>query len=265
MSHANLSEKIASFSMISSDDVLLCYSSMYWRLSGVLILLTGTLFGAKRVITTQLSSPELQFRMIEQYKVTFMLTSSYQATLLSKNELIKTADLSSLKYYMTGGNRIPKSVPIRINKYLPNGKVHIAYGLSEIAGMVSFDYPGIHAKDAVGQLTAGMHVKIIDVDGNRCGINGHGEICVKGPVPNIGYYNNQAANNELFDAEAFLRTSDIGYFDQDGYLYIVDRKADMLKYLTFKISPSYIEAHLINHHSFKQCALLVSLMHCMVT
>lgn len=210
-----------------------------------MFLIAGAITGAKRVITTQPSSPELQFRIIEQYKVTTIMNSPFQTTLFVKSDSIKTANLSSVKHYFTGGGKIPQDVVKQIAKHLPNGKVNIAYGLSEVAGVATADFPEPHGHDTAGQLISGMHAKIVDDNGDRCGVGIDGEVCLKGSHKFLGYYKNQAANDELFDKEGFLVTGDIAHFDEDGYLYIVDRKREMLKYRGSQLSPSYIEAHLI--------------------
>lgn len=210
-----------------------------------MFLVAGTVSGVKRIITAEPFTPELQFRLIAEYRITYIMNSPYQTTLFQKCDLIKSTDLSSLKYYFTGGSKIPHDVPLQINKYLPNGNVHIAFGMSEIAGVAAADFPTFSGRDTIGRMISGMSAKIIDENGNRCGINVDGELCLKGSHKFLGYYKNPEANNGLFDSEGFLLTGDIGHFDEDGYLYIVDRKKEILKYRNSQISPSSLEAHLI--------------------
>lgn len=243
------------FDIVNSDDTMLCFSSLYW-LSGLLTLLIGTLNGATRLITTELFSPELLFRLIEQYKVTFVLNTPYQMVLSLKNALIKQTDLSSLKKYFVGGSKVPFGASIEFNKCVPNAKFFNAYGMSELSGVASSDFPESSGRDTVGQLVSGLTVKIIDGNGKRCGVNINGEICLKSQYKFIGYYGNQAATDELFDKEEFLLSGDIGYFDEDGYLYLVDRKKDLLKYCNFQISPSEIEAYLIESPDIKSVCVV---------
>lgn len=131
-----------------------------------------------------------------------------------------------------------------MNKYLSNGSVVIGYGMSEIAGGVSIDSPASIEKDTVGRLLTGCSVKIIGDDGKRVGVNVDGEICVKTLYKFLGYYGNPEATAEMFDEEGFIRTGDMGHFDDDGDLFIVDRKKDIIKYCSFQISPSEIDAYL---------------------
>ena len=99
-------------------------------------------------------------------------------------------------------------------------------------------------------------VKIIDDDGNRCGVHIDGEICIKTNYKFIGYYNNREATEELFDEENFIKTGDVGHFDEDGDLYIVDRKKDLLKYCNFQISPSEIDSYLIESSDIKSACVV---------
>lgn len=114
-----------------------------------------------------------------------------------------------------------------MNSYLPNGNVHIDYGATELGG-VSFDYPKFTEKDAVGQLVNGVSIKIIDDQGNRCGIDVEGEICAKARFKFLGYYKNQQLTDDVLDSDGFFKTGDIGHIDKDGYLYIVDRKKHII-------------------------------------
>lgn len=250
LSHAALLDSTSNFDMINSADVLICFSSLYW-LSGLMILLKGTLCGATRIITTDVYSPELQFRLIEHYKVTYALNSPHHLILMMKHEQLKNTDLSSLRVQLAGGSKVPLHVQIEMNSYIPNGNVCVAYGMSEIAGVASCDYPGPSGRDTIGQLINGMQMKIVDDEGNKCDANVDGEICVKTNYKFLGYFANREATDELFDDEDFLKTGDIGHFDGDGYLYIVDRKKDLLKFCGFQISPSEIEEFLLGSPGIK--------------
>lgn len=250
LSHAALLDAMTSFNVNTCSDVMLCFSSLYW-LSGLVVLLKGTLSGATRIITTEIFSPELQLHMIEQYKVTFTLNAPHQIVLMMKNDHFNKTDLSSLKFLLVGGSKVPLHLKTDVSYHLPSGYVHVGYGMSEIAGVASIDFPTKNDKDTVGQLVGGIRVKIIDEHGNRCGVNVDGEICIKTTYKFLGYYGNQQANDEIFDEEGFIVTGDIGHFDEEGYLYVIDRKKDLLKYCGFQISPSEIDAYLIESSHIK--------------
>lgn len=211
--------------------------------------------GATRIITTKSFSPELLIRLIETYKITYVINSPYQILLTLKSDLMKNADLSSVKYYYVAGSIVPSELPANMEKFLPNGKILPVYGMSEITriSLATLEY---RRYASVGQLWKRSTVKIVDKNGKRCGINEIGEVCAKPYFKFIGYYGNEKETKKLYDDEGFIRTADIGYFDNDGFLYLIDRKKDMLKYYGHQISPSAIENFLIESPEIKMACVV---------
>lgn len=99
-------------------------------------------------------------------------------------------------------------------------------------------------------------MKIVDDDGNRLGPNEDGEIAYTTNYKFLGYYGNEEATAELYDDEGFICSGDIGHFDEDGDLFIIDRKKDLMKYCNMQISPSAIEAYLIESPGIKACCVV---------
>lgn len=252
LSHAALFNTINEFDVINSSDVLLCFSSLYW-LSGWYVMLMGMLNGATRVISTQTFSADLQFQFIAKYKVTFIWNAPHQAISITKHDRFNQFDFSSVKFHVITGGRTPFHVQNEINARLPNGKTHNCYGLSETAGVVSCN---MGDKDSVGELMSCYIVKIINEAGHRLGIGEDGEICFKVKDTFLGYYNNKKATDEALDDEGFFLSSDIGHFDEDGDLFIVDRKKDIMKYCNFQVSPSEIESYLIESPDIKEACVI---------
>lgn len=209
--------------------------------------------GATRIISTRIFNADLQLELIEKYKVTFTWNAPHQAILMSKSDYFHKADLSSLKFNLIIGGKTPFHVLKAINSKLSNGQVHNCYGLSEMAGAITCN---MGEKDAVGQVLGCYTVKITDDDGNRCEIGENGEICVKPNDKFLGYYGNENATKEAFDEEEYFLTADVGHFDEDGNLYIVDRKKDIIKYCGFQISPSEVESYLVKSSKIKAACVI---------
>lgn len=252
LSHAALLDGFAHFDAITSNDVLLSFSSLYW-LTGWFMLLGGTIKGSTRIITMENYSPELHLRLIEQYKVTLGLNAPTHLTLVSKCERFHQTDLSSLRFQIVTGGKCSHHVQHEINSRLTNGKIQACYGLSESAGVMACN---LGETDSVGQLLSFYSVKIIDDDGNRCGVGENGEVCFKTNYKFLGYYDNQKATDEALDDEGFFLTADIGHFDEDGNLFIVDRKKDLIKYCGNQIAPSSIESYLIESSKIKAACVV---------
>lgn len=138
-----------------------------------------------------------------------------------------------------------REVAATIDDHLPNGTVHIYYGLSEISGTVTIDFPTFRASESSGQFLGGMQAKVVDENGSRRGVGESGELCLKPSYKPLGYYKNRAATDELFDSEGFLLTGDIGRIDAGGFLYVMDRKKDMVKCGDIIVYPAFVESHLI--------------------
>lgn len=208
-------------------------------------MIFSTLFGCTRVITTNPISPELFLRMIETYKVSYVFTLPSQLALILQHENFEKTDVSSMKHYQCGGSAVAEELCNRLRQRLPNGDVHPVYGLSEIAGGVAVSCPP--RPGSVGQLCNGVLAKIVDDYGNRCGVNERGEICLIATYKFIGYYGNDEQTSEVLDVDGWFFTGDIGHFDDDGYLFIVDRKKDLLRYGDYDLSPTQIECSLLMH------------------
>lgn len=239
ISHKNLINQIDAFSYLNSNDICLTFSTLYW-VSGVWLLLYGTIAQCTRIITTDNYSPELLLSLIEKYKLTNLILSSYQLIATVKHNSITNRDLSSIRLLIAGGNKVPYDPIVEFKKYVSNAIIAVAYGMSEVGGLVSLNLNDID-KDIVGQILPGMKVKITNDNGQRLNVNEIGEICVKKQSPFIGYFNNFQATEELHDQEGFICTGDVGRFDEDGNLYIVGRKKEFLRYRNYIIPPSEIE------------------------
>lgn len=245
MSHATLLNNYSRRSEIGNfSDVMLCFSPLFW-VSGFGMLLRGTLVGATRIITTEAFAPETMLRIVEQYNVTYCLNSTYQIILLMNIDRFDKTDLSSLRYLLVGGAKVPFHIKVEMSRRMPNGHFIVGYGTSETGGPVSYDLPmRIDKEDTLGRLVDGIRVKIVDDHGSRCGVNVKGEICIKMKFKFLGYHNNQKATNDILDDEGFIKIGDVGHFDEDGDLCLFGRMKELLKYCSMQISPSDIDSYL---------------------
>ncbi|XP_034253943.1 acetyl-coenzyme A synthetase-like [Thrips palmi] len=119
-------------------------------------------------------------------------------------------------------------------------------------GEVRADKPG-----SPGTLVSTMECKVVDTDtGKTLPMGSRGELCFKGSMVMRGYLNNADATSEAFDAEGWLRSGDLGFVDEDGYYYVVERLKDVLKYNGHQVSPSELEALLITHPAVSEAAVV---------
>lgn len=184
---------------------------------------------------------------LENLQATVVFTAAYQFMLVSKCIDVESADLSSVKIYITGGSKVATDAIAQMNQFLSNGQVVVVYGVTE-AGFISVNYTKLtNSYDSCGSLLNGMELKIVDEDGRKLGIGEDGEICIKNAIKPMGYYNNPKLTQELFDSEDFVLTGDVGHFDENGNLHLSDRSKDVFKCRLTHIFPGEIENVLMSH------------------
>lgn len=245
LSHSHVIAQCSENWGATQDDSLLCFSSLYW-VSGMMSLVYGTMSGMTRIITTETFCAKTLCNIIEKYKVTSLIMPPSQVSQLLSYEAIDRIDFSSIRYFLSGGSYVSDNLRKRMQKYLKPGygNVIVGYGLTEIGGLATMTHP-VNKLGSVGTLVQHMRAKVIDeITGENLGYKEPGEIHFKYDFTFIGYYGDEKKTREALDADGWVRSGDIGYFDKDNHLIILDRMKDIIKYRGFQISPSDIESAL---------------------
>lgn len=167
---------------------------------------------------------------------------------------VGAASLASIRLVISGGAPLPVSVAESFEGRF--GKtVHEGYGLTEAAPVVTSS-AGIERRlGSVGRPLAGVEVRIVD-DGEEVELGDEGEVWVRGPNVFVGYYEDRVATERVLDADGWLHTGDIGTFDEDGYLWLVDRSKDLIIVSGFNVFPADVEAVLRDHPAVEDAAVV---------
>lgn len=165
-------------------------------------------------------------------------------------------DFSGMKLALGGGMAVQETVAER---WLEVTGVPLAqaYGLTETSPAVTIN--PLDRRDFTGSIglpVPSTEISIRENDGTELGIGEVGEICVRGPQVTPGYWNRPAETQAAFDADGFLRTGDIGLVDDKGYLYIKDRKKDMILVSGFNVYPNEVETVAVEHPDIIEAAAI---------
>jgi long-chain acyl-CoA synthetase len=155
-------------------------------------------------------------------------------------------DLSSLRYLSCGAAPLAREVEEEICRRIPSVSIRQGYGLTETAALVATNPAGREKPGAVGIPVPGTTVRILDDEGREQPAGEPGEICARSPGVMSGYWRSPEVTAEAL-RDGWLHTGDIGYLDDEGYLFIVDRKKDLIIRGGFNVYPRDVEDGLLEH------------------
>jgi long-chain acyl-CoA synthetase len=181
--------------------------------------------------------PQLWLELAQEHRtqITAVVPSMLQLLLAQPLEHF---DLSALRYIVSGGAPLPVDLAEEVLRRLPQVELREGYGLTESSALVTSTPPGGSRLGSVGQPAPGVEVRI---DGDEVG-----EIWVRSPSVMLGYWGQPEATAEAIE-DGWLRTGDLGYLDDDGYLYVVDRKKDLIIRGGFNVFPRDVEEAMLEH------------------
>jgi long-chain acyl-CoA synthetase len=187
----------------------------------------------------------LQLAQEHRIQITAVVPSMLQLLLAQP---LEEYDLSDLRYFVSGGSPLPRDVAEAMLRRMPHVEIREGYGLTETAGLVSSTPPGKARLGSVGKPAPSVEVRI-DGDGEV------GEICVRSRSVMLGYWNAPELTAETI-RDGWLHTGDLGYFDDDDYLYVVDRKKDLIIRGGFNVFPRDVEEALLEHPAVAAAAVV---------
>ncbi|KAI8040510.1 hypothetical protein M5D96_006453, partial [Drosophila gunungcola] len=237
---SNSHQIIVTFLNMNNSIVQYTSSTLDW-FSGLVMNITAGVFSTTNIIADGDFDPALLCNIIRQYKISLVLLSSSYIAMLANCPEFKTADLSSLKNLFYGGSNCSLDVQKRARSRLSHDCLNFSYTLTELnsAGCVNFNFD--LKPNSVGRPVRGIKVKVIDTEGKAQGPNNVGEICFYSGQKWYGYYESPEETRLIQDSQKWFHTGDLGYVDEDGYVFIIDRIKDMLKYQNIMYYPSEIE------------------------
>ena len=208
------------------------------------VMLTSVVIGRCLVMMKKWDSTEA-LRLIEREKVTYFVGVPTMSLEIMTDPERDKFDTSSLTDIAAGGAPRPVSHVGRLKEAFTSAQPGLGYGLTETNAVGAQNFWTNYAEKpaSTGRAHAPfVEISIIDADDRHLGPNETGEIAIRSAANIRGYWKSPEATAALFTADHFVRTGDIGYLDEDGYLFIVDRKKDIIIRGGENIAPADVEA-----------------------
>lgn len=244
----------------TKDDVFLCIPPLYH--TGAKMHWFGSLLTGGKAVLLKGTNPKTILRAVSEEKCTivWLLVPWAQDLLLAidnKDVDLKDYDLEQWRLMHIGAQPVPPSLIRHWKEYFPNHKYDTNYGLSESIGpgCVHLGLDHIDKVGAIGKAGFGWETKIIDENGNLVAQGETGELAVKGPGVMTCYYKDEKATAEVLH-DGWLYTGDMAMEDEDGFIYLVDRKKDVIISGGENIYPVQIENFLSKYPKIKDVAVI---------
>ncbi|EOA36845.1 hypothetical protein CARUB_v10008763mg [Capsella rubella] len=238
----------------------ICTVPMF-HIYGLAAFATGLLaYGSTIIVLSKFEMHEMM-SAIGKYQATFLpLVPPILVAMVNGADQIKAKyDLSSMHTVLCGGAPLSKEVTEGFAEKYSTVKIMQGYGLTESTGIgASTDTVEESRRyGTAGKLSASMEGRIVDpVTGQILGPNQTGELWLKGPSIMKGYFSNEEATSSTLDSEGWLRTGDLCYIDEDGFIFVVDRLKELIKYKGYQVAPAELEALLLTHPEITDAACI---------
>lgn len=257
LSHHNLVANLSQSNSLleyGENEVALAFLP-FFHIYGMQVLMNGLLAEGVTVVSMPRFDMVQALSLVQEHKVTQFFAVPPIVLGLAKSPVVDEYDLSSIRKIFCGaaplGGEIAEETSARIGCAVVQG-----YGMTELSP-ISHATKGDDFKSGSNGITApNTECRIVDPEGNDQGIDGEGELLVRGPQVMLGYLNNDAATAVTIDEDDWLHTGDVARIDADGHMFIVDRVKELIKYKGFQVPPAELEALLVTHPAVADVAVI---------
>ncbi|KAI4469982.1 long-chain-fatty-acid--coa ligase [Holotrichia oblita] len=228
----------------------------FFHIFGLNTIITAIQHG-RMVVVVEKFDPILYLSCIEKYKIEMIVAAPAILQLLAKSPLVDKFDLSHVKDILVGSAPLSPTLEEAVKKRLPVKYVRQGYSMTEGTATFVSVPPNTERVGSCGKLYPSIigAVKDIETEENLGPLK-TGQLCFKGDAIMKGYYKNEEATKEAFTRDGYLKTGDVGYYDHDGYFYVIDRIKELIKYKGYQVAPAELEAILIAHPNIKDVAVV---------
>ncbi len=196
--------------------------------------------------------------LLEKEQITYFVGVPLMSYEMATHPERDSFDLSSCKSFAAGGAPRPPEHVTKIKQAFPEGFPLLGYGLTETnaVGCGNLNENYMAKPGSTGMPSKPMvDMAILDEDGNKLAVGEVGEICIRSVANFLGYWKNDEATAAAYTDDAYFRTGDLGYLDEDNYLFIVDRKKDIIIRGGENISCIEVEEAIYAHPAVAECSV----------
>ncbi len=230
----------------------------WFHAMGVIGYLSVPLLAGFTIVIHQRFEPGAFLADLERFHATMIGGAPPVFVALMRHPDFVTRDLSAIRGLSSGAAPLPLPVLDALQARFPDALIGEGYGLTEVTMMATANpswRSGVRKAGTVGVAAYDTEVRVVDLDGAPLPTGERGEVCIRGPQVMQGYLHRPEATAEVL-SDGWLRTGDIGTFDADGYLSIVDRAKDMLLYKGYNVFPRELEELLHAHPAVAGAAVV---------
>jgi len=224
---------------------------------GLRRLRTNLMIGGTVVLIDGFLFPKLFFDAIDTYGATGLCMVPAGFSIIKK--LMKDRYISffnRLKYIEFGSSAMSISDKKELTNVLPNTRICMHYGLTEVAANIFIEFNESKTKlESIGKPSPNVDVKILDNEGKECATGDIGEISVKGDIQTPGYWKDDELTKKAI-IDGWFKTGDLGFKDADGFVFLSGRNDDVMNIGGKKVFPGEIEVSLGKHPHIKDCACI---------
>lgn len=260
LSHENLVSNLqASNSLMgltSADSILVVVP--FFFIHGRMQLLLHAMIGGTVAVSAGFQFPKQILAELNEHRVTGFSGVPYHFTTLMERTPLAETEFSHLRYVLITGGALPPTGLRQLADSLPGIDLHTAYGQTESSPRVTYLGPAevLARQGCAGHALPGVTVEIHDEEGQPLGADEVGEVVVSGPNVMTGYVAGDEFSSGTLDDRHRLHTGDLGRLDEDGYLYLVGRRSEMIKTAGERVFPKELEAVLEGHADVVEAAVL---------
>ncbi|TDT32247.1 acyl-CoA synthetase (AMP-forming)/AMP-acid ligase II [Streptomyces sp. BK208] len=233
----------------------------FFHIYGLTALMNAPLRLGATVVVLPRFDLEQFLAAIQNHRITSLYVAPPIVLALAKHPLVTDYDLSSLKYVVSAAAPLDARLAAACSQRLGLPPVGQAYGMTELSPgthVVPLDAMAAAPPGTVGKLIAGTEMRIVSLTepGKDLGTGEAGEILIRGPQVMKGYLGRPDATAAVIDEEGWLHTGDVGHVDGGGWLFVVDRVKELIKYKGFQVAPAELEALLLTHPGVADAAVI---------